>query len=172
MMGIALAAMLQAGPPVTLQAPYARDRKLAGQMLAFHNRLRRDFGSIPMTWDVRLEAQATAYARRLAYLGRLVHAPRAQRPGQGENLAVGSSRYYRPEALAATWRAEQRYFRGGIFPDVSTTGNWASVGHYSQVVWPASTRLGCGTAVGRGLRILVCRYSPAGNRDGVPLLRR
>lgn len=134
--------------------------------LAAHNRERAAFGSAPMLWDAGLAAQARAYAARLARYGRLQHSPKAERPGQGENLWMGSRGAYVAEAMVATWAAERRHFRRGIFPAVSSTGNWRDVGHYSQIVWPRTTRVGCGLASSARWDVLVCRYSPPGNRDG------
>ena len=134
--------------------------------LSAHNRERSAFGSAPLAWDETLAAQARGYAGELARLGRLQHSPRSQRRGQGENLWLGSRRAYVPEAMIASWASERRFFRRGIFPAVSQTGNWRDVGHYTQIVWPGTTRVGCGLASSVRWDVLVCRYSPAGNRDG------
>ena len=134
--------------------------------LAAHNRERSAFGSAPLVWDETLAAQARGYAAVLAGLGRLQHSPKSQRPGQGENLWLGSRRAYVPEAMIASWAGERRFFRRGAFPAVSRTGNWRDVGHYTQIVWPATTRVGCGLASSTRWDVLVCRYSPPGNRDG------
>ncbi|MEO7654234.1 MAG: CAP domain-containing protein, partial [Sphingomicrobium sp.] len=48
------------------------------------------------------------------------------------------------------------------------TGDWSQCGHYTQMVWPTTTDIGCGYARGR-FDALVCRYSPPGNKDGVAL---
>jgi hypothetical protein len=45
-----------------------------------------------------------------------------------------------------------------------------SVAHYTQMVWPTTTQIGCGFYAGRKYDALVCRYSPPGNRDGIPLI--
>ena len=134
--------------------------------LAAHNRERAAYGSESLRWDPALAAGAGAYAVQLARLGRLRHSPKAQRPGQGENLWMGSRGAYSPAAMIAGWVSERRYFRRGVFPAVSTTGNWQDVGHYTQIVWPRTTRLGCGIASSGRWDVLVCRYAPAGNRDG------
>lgn len=64
---------------------------------------------------------------------------------------------------------ERRYFRPGIFPHVSTTGSVSQVGHYTQIVWPNSKRVGCAVATNRSDDYLVCRYLPAGNVYGTHL---
>jgi hypothetical protein len=50
---------------------------------------------------------------------------------------------------------------------VSRTGDWSQVAHYTQIVWPATQRVGCATASNRSNDYLVCRYLPAGNVVGV-----
>lgn len=135
-------------------------------VLAVHNRERSAVGVTPLRWDAQLAASAQAYAAQLARTGQLVHSPRQSRPGQGENLWMGTPGAYRAEAMVQSWANERRLFRAGIFPNVSTSGNWADVAHYTQMIWRSTTAVGCG--LGRGSRgdVLVCRYSPAGNRDG------
>ena len=138
-------------------------------MLNVHNRERRAFGAPPLGWDPAIAAQAAAYARDLAQLGRLQHSSKAFRPGQGENLWMGSRGGYPSTVMAEAWAGEKRHFRPGRFPAVSRTGNWADVGHFTQMVWPSTSRIGCGLAsVGRW-DVLVCRYAPAGNVDGIAL---
>ena len=64
---------------------------------------------------------------------------------------------------------EGRYYRPGRFPNVSTTGDVSHVGHYTQIIWPTSQRVGCATASNRANDYLVCRYWPAGNIVGTVL---
>lgn len=139
---------------------------VAARLLAAHNRERADFGSPPMQWDPALAASAAAYGPALAALGRLQHSPRQGRPGQRENLWMGTRGAFSPEQMVAAWAAEKRHFRPGIFPNVSTTGNWLDVSHYTQMVWPTTTRLGCAIHASRSTDFLICRYSPPGNVDG------
>ena len=116
-----------------------------------------------------MATQAAGYAALLAALGRLRHSDRSQRPGQGENLWMGTRGAFPVEAMAGAWAAERVHFRAGIFPAVSRTGNWADVGHYSQMIWPTTARVGCAVAGGPRHDVLVCRYAPAGNIDGRPV---
>jgi hypothetical protein len=60
-------------------------------------------------------------------------------------------------------------FRAGRFPDVSATGNWADVGHYTQIIWPTTQRVGCSISRSVKDEVLVCRYWPAGNVVNKPV---
>ena len=68
--------------------------------------------------------------------------------------------------LVDLWGSEQADFKNGYFPDISTTGNWMDVGHYSQIVWKTTTKVGCGFAESNGNDVLVCDYAPPGNVMG------
>ena len=50
-----------------------------------------------------------------------------------------------------------------MFPDNSTTGKVEDVGHYTQVIWRATSEVGCAEATSADEDILVCRYTEAGN---------
>jgi len=130
-----------------------------------HNETRRQFGSQPLVWDPTLAAAAQAYAGQLARTGRLVHAPRAGRGAARENLSQGLLNWG-TQPLIGNWLRERPLFRPGTYPNVSSTGHWADVSHYTQMVWPSTVNLGCGIVDGSGSRWLVCRYTPGGNKDG------
>jgi hypothetical protein len=69
-----------------------------------------------------------------------------------------------PERLAKKWLEEP--FVAGRFPYISATGNWADAGHKSQIDSINQTDLGCDWAAGGTFEVLVCHYSPGGNKDG------
>ena len=142
---------------------------LAHRLVAAHNAVRAAAGTQPLAWDARLAAGAQAYAQQLAATGTFQHSDRRARRGIGENLWMGTSGAFSPEQMVGNWSSEKQWFRAGIFPNVSRTGNWEQVGHYSQIIWRTTTHVGCGIGRGRGRDVLVCRYSPAGNVDGRPV---
>lgn len=144
----------------------AGSANISSEVLAAHNRDRAAVGVAPLIWDHALASAAAAFARQLAAHGALRHSPREARLGQGENLWTGSKGGFPPQAMVANWVSEKARFRPGTFPAVSRTGNWADVGHYSQMIWPTTTRLGCAIASSPRYDVLVCRYAPAGNVDG------
>ena len=112
---------------------------------------------------------AAMYAAQLAATRSFQHSNRRARPGIGENLWMGTRGYFSYESMVGTWASEGRYFRPGIFPAVSRSGSWEDVGHFTQMVWPTTTRVGCAVASNASTDYLVCRYSPAGNVDGRPV---
>lgn len=139
-------------------------------ILAAHNSARDAYGSKPLQWDDRLAADAARHARTLSARGEMAHDPQhGARTRQGENLFMGTSGAFSYAAMAKLWVDEGRWFRKGVFPDVTTAGDWSRVGHYTQIVWPQTQRVGCATASNGEDDVLVCRYLPAGNFVGVAL---
>lgn len=139
-------------------------------MIAAHNQARRQYGVRPLAWDHELARDAAVWATRLARTNRFEHDRQAGRtPRQGENLFVGTRGAYGYSEMIGLLIDERRYFRPGRFPNVSRTGNVSQVGHYTQIIWPTTQRVGCATASSRSSEYLVCRYLPAGNVYGTVL---
>jgi hypothetical protein len=136
------------------------------RLLAAHNMERAMARVPPMRWSSSLAAQATQYARWLAATGRFQHSNRGSRGGTGENLWMGTSGAFSIEQMISGWTSERRWFKPGTFPYVSRTRSWHDVGHYTQMIWPSTTTVGCGIASARGNDVLVCHYGPAGNVMG------
>jgi uncharacterized protein YkwD len=162
-----LTALLALAPPaLAAEAPRA-SVPLADDMLAVHNELRAEFGQAPLQWDAALEADAASHARLLASLDRMAHG--RDKPGaepQGENLWMGSRGAFTARQMAGSWAEERSEFIAGRFPDVSRTLGWQEVGHFTQMIWHATRRLGCALASSERHDFLVCRYTPAGNYEG------
>lgn len=169
----ALPATAVATPKIFPEMLYARGgpdvNAIAGEVLARHNEARRRAGVAPLAWDPALAAGARAYANDLARLNVMRHSPKTMRPGQGENLWMGTRDYFHPATMVDAWTSERAMFRPARFPDVSTTGNWADVGHYTQMIWPGTTRVGCAIGKSAYSDIMVCRYWPSGNVTGQPV---
>ena len=143
---------------------FAAPASFAERLLIAHNQ-ERDRVNVPrLAWSAKLAEQAQAWADTLARSNRFEHAQ--DRSGAGENLWMGSARRYSAEQMIDGFVEEVRYFRGGQFPDVSSTGSWHDVGHYTQLIWRGTHQVGCAVRQGRANDILVCRYWPAGNVMG------
>ncbi len=140
---------------------------MAMRIVAIHNQARAGLGVRPLYWDAALAASADVYALRLARTGQWQHSPRESRPGQGENLWMGTHGAFTIDQMVGSWAAEGRAFRPGRFPYVSRTGDWGKIGHFTQMIWPGSIRVGCALRSSARFDYLVCRYSPVGNITGV-----
>lgn len=149
-----------------------RGSKMIQGILQVHNKARREVGVPSMVWDARIAEYAQQWANYLATRVKGIrHRPRrgiwAQR--YGENLAAAGgtlprTNYGRKGSLQ--WYAEKAQYGG----EPVTGANLHQVGHYTQMVWRQSRRIGCGTASykQRGFywTILVCNYDPTGNYTG------
>ncbi len=127
----------------------------------------------PLTWDPALAAIAQAWADACVDnkppTGLVDHNPgRADNyPGSvGENI-YGSSGTASPQGAVSSWMSEEKdydYATGKCAPG-------KACGHYTQVMWAKSTKLGCGVSKCAGFKYggtIVCNYAPAGNSGGKP----
>lgn len=77
----------------------------AGEGLKAHNKYRKIHNAPAMRLNDDMSQQATAYAGRLASMGKLQHSSSSERPGQGENLAMfcGSGGLSAQRAIEMWW---------------------------------------------------------------------
>jgi len=178
---VAAGAVLSLSIPADAQQWQGAAGDIARRLLDAHNRERAMVGAQPLQWDADLAAHAASYGPALASLRRLVHSPRESRPGERENLAMAAHATLTPEQLVELWAREKNELQPGAlglgcptkfgcmtFPAASRTGRWEDVAHYTQMVWPTTTRIGC-AIFAADWDYLICRYSPPGNIDGKPL---
>ncbi|BAQ64317.1 CAP family protein [Geminocystis sp. NIES-3709] len=129
-----------------------------------HNQWREKVGAPPLSWSNQLAQTAQDWANQLASQGgNIYHRPNNS---YGENIFWISGKQATPSEVVNAWGSEIKYFKNGTFPNVSTTGNWADVGHYTQVIWKNTTTVGCGVARSNKFEIWVCNYNPPGNYQG------
>jgi len=146
-------------------------------VLADHNKARRKNvpgntgGPLrPLKWDDGLAAAAQTYAETLAktQCGNGDHDP--DLGDVGENLfSAGTTDPQAPPVsgaeAVASWVVEKADYS---YPS-NTCKPGADCGHYTQVVWRDTTKVGCGRATCNADDMFqthwVCRYSPAGNMN-------
>ncbi len=158
-------------PSPNWPAPADRGETLLRQtVLNAHNQARVRFGVPSLAWSDQLAAEAMGHAQRMAQTGVYSH---DQTPGRrkkaGENLWRGQRGLFSYDVMIGVMLEEAQHFRPGVFPNNSRTGQWNDVAHFTQIVWPTTTSVGCALASGATTDYFVCRYSPTGNKDGFEL---
>ncbi|XP_049408520.1 pathogenesis-related leaf protein 4-like [Solanum stenotomum] len=124
--------------------------------LAVHNDARAQVGVGPMSWDAGLASRAQNYANSRTGDCNLIHS------GAGENLAKGSGDFT-GRAAVELWVGEKPNYNYGT----NQCASGQVCGHYTQVVWRNSVRLGCGRArCNNGWWFISCNYDPVGNYVG------
>lgn len=138
----------------------------AKAVVDFHNKVRKDVGVAPLQWSNELAAYAQAWADHLAASCKISHRPHDQSAwGQkyGENIYWVSNRSMPPLAAARGWYSEIKDFRKGAIQ----VQNISRTGHYTQMVWKDTRKMGMGMAVcANGTVIYVANYDPPGNYIG------
>lgn len=120
-------------------------------VLVAHNKIRARYHAPQLVWDDELAHYAENYASRCQFKHSGSH--------YGENLAAG---YPSVSAAVQAWYAEVENY------SYNHPGFSYKTGHFTQLIWKGSKKLGCGYVACNGNngtpgRYLVCEYNPPGN---------
>jgi|TARA_B110000116_G_C16756687_1_gene546243 hypothetical protein len=132
--------------------------------LNVHNRARAQVGVKPVQWSNKLAREAQEYANFLARTNQFKHSSQTSRKGAGENLYWYSSTTEAPLTDASqSWYEEIEIYRYRA----CCGNNFQNTGHYTQMVWSKTNKIGIASAVSaRGETYVVARYNPSGNVRG------
>ena len=131
--------------------------------MSTHNKYRAKHGSPPITWSDEIARECQAWADKLAKSRKLQHATKEERKGQGENIAMFTGKFESAgEEATNMWYEEVKKY------DFKKSGFKSGTGHFTQVVWKGSKKLGMARARTPDERetYVVARYDPAGNMLG------
>ncbi|KAL9321316.1 hypothetical protein ACSQ67_013155 [Phaseolus vulgaris] len=125
-----------------------------------HNAARSQVGVPNIVWDNTVAAFAQNYANQRQGDCNLIHSGGGGK--YGENLAKSSGDLSGKDAVKL-WVDEKQYY------DYNSNSCAAGqqCGHYTQVVWRNSVRVGCAKVrCSNGGTFITCNYSPPGNYVG------
>ena len=130
------------------------------KILSAHNQERRLVGNQDLTWDYELEEFAADWASTLSSRGSgLSHRPNNN---YGENCYWSSTSSVTPDAAILAFNEEKEMYNYGPV----SYQNFNGTGHYTQVVWYRTTKVGCAAVSGSSGTYVVCNYDPPGNLIG------
>jgi pathogenesis-related protein 1 len=127
--------------------------ELAQEMLDLHNAIRAETNLPPLQWSSRLAEYSQAWANTLLAKNLSMHNPNSP---YGENIFIngpGST----PSQVIEQWASELTDY------SYRTNSCKSDCGHYVQIVWRDSAKVGCAVARGENREIWVCSYDPPGN---------
>lgn len=116
-----------------------------------HNQYRLKHQVAPVSWSDEVAQSAQNWADSCP--------TGHSKAGYGENMAWG---YSSIESVVTAWYSEEKYY------DYSNPGFSYTTGHFTQVVWKATTEIGCALKTGcpSWPTTWVCQYNPPGNYLG------
>ncbi|KAG0076434.1 hypothetical protein BGZ90_008710, partial [Linnemannia elongata] len=121
-------------------------------ILQTHNNYRARHGASPLTWDNTLAQFGSNWLQQ--------HCQMQHSGGKyGENLAAGYKDF--KTGIDAWYNEVSKYNYG-------SGGFSSATGHFTQVVWKGSKRVGCAKRFcpGSNWTIYICNYDPPGNVQG------
>ncbi|KHJ82175.1 SCP-like protein [Oesophagostomum dentatum] len=120
---------------------------------------------LKMVYDCDVEASAIKYAKQCYF----AHSPFSDRPGLGENLfmtdALNYDKIKAAELASKEWWVELKDYGIGQ-ENILTDALWnrgVLIGHYTQMAWDTTYRLGCAVEHCPDMTYVVCHYGPMGN---------
>lgn len=125
-------------------------------MFNLHNAYRRRHGVPALDWSSRVAKSAEAWARTCQFQ----HESQSE---YGENLYAAWGQPNMERVLshaAAAWYDEVAQYK------YENPGFSMRTGHFTQMVWKNSKRLGCAARQCGPMTLVVCRYDPPGNVIG------
>lgn len=144
------------------------------KIVAAHNKWRAKVGVGKLGYSPDLAQSAQAWANHLQQSNQCRMQHSKPQGKYGENLFWASALVWSdgrrelmsidPEKAVDSWGSEKRNYN--YQENSCTTGKMC--GHYTQMVWKDTSRVGCAMAVCEDTKdqIWVCRYQPAGNWVG------
>ncbi|XP_054801584.1 probable pathogenesis-related protein CaO19.6200 [Prosopis cineraria] len=132
------------------------------EFLVAHNWVRVLFKLPLFTWDEKLENVAKQYAMQHYDDCKMVHSDLPY----GENIFWGLRLHWTPSDAVYYWLEESKWYNFTNLQCTAPPGK--DCGHFTQLVWKDSLRLGCALQHCRdptkGM-LVVCEYDPPGSYD-------
>ena len=159
-------AAAQAAPLSPRASPRGKpgsDKYLADIHVAEHNELREKHDGAPLVWDSACAIHAQKQADHCLALGKMEH---GNHDDQGQNIYMMSFSGFSPKTEDAVREAVKSWYSEiDLYKEAG--GGWNGfnngAGHFTQLVWKGTTKVGMGYARSDNSLYIVANYSPQGN---------
>ncbi|CAK4031414.1 PR-1 [Lecanosticta acicola] len=148
-----------------------RDVDFVDMVVTHHNIHRANHSATPIFYHYDMSNTA----RKIAQSCNFSHNMEMDGGGYGQNIAAGVPWQNISAVITDLWyNNEVEYFNGQYGKQTPDTSQFEKFGHFSQMVWNATTHVGCytqhcpnGVVNAEGTNdFTVCNYLGAGNVDG------
>lgn len=139
-------------------------------ILGLHNYIREQYHLPNLVWDMNIEKQSQEWANTLIKNNVLKHSNSTNNKWMWENLYMITTSEKRIKSdwsdAVIVWTQEWQSYDF----DTNTCNTWAICGHFTQVIWKNTKRVGCGQALKKKGSMTtiywVCQYDPPWNYIG------
>ncbi|KAL0545034.1 hypothetical protein IC582_020172 [Cucumis melo] len=140
--------------------PPTRSRRsklyFAHEFLLAHNKVRLNVTHPLLNWDKKLARYARRWGMKRMNDCRMVHSYGPY----GENLFWGALDHWTPKEAVESWSKEKQFYD----PRHNACSAGQMCGHYTQIIWRDSLKLGCTRVKCQtGGVLMICEYDPPGN---------
>ncbi len=130
-------------------------------ILERHSYWRADVGvTEKLVWSEEMAELAADWAKQL----KRKNCGWEHRPNNkyGENLFKGTTGAFDAAYVVDAWGSEKEFYNY----DKNNCKRGEMCGHYTQMIWKTTTKVGCAKITCDGMDIWVCNYDPPGNWVG------
>jgi len=132
------------------------------KILIAHNKERHLVGVSDLVWDDSIANFAKNWASFLA--GEDNGLKHRKNNAFGENLASFNGYDFSADFGVNLWLREKKDYK---YSPIENNNNQKAIGHYTQLVWKNSTKVGCACVQSKSKTFyFVCNYDPPGNYIG------
>ncbi|CAO3611543.1 unnamed protein product [Cunninghamella blakesleeana] len=128
----------------------AMSQKDINNILKIHNKYRSKHRAPALKWDKAIASFAQSHSRKCVF-------QHSGKKGYGENIAMG---YRSWNDVINAWYNEEKDY------DYNNPVFGSGTGHFTQVVWKGTKKIGCGVTSCNGSKYYSCNYKAPGNYYG------
>ncbi|WP_158623969.1 CAP family protein [Corallococcus llansteffanensis] len=169
---VVMTLLMLASPSAFARDPFPdiTNAELSTLLVTLHNSYRAQHHAPALTVDASIVAYAKTRARTVSTFEGLSEGHRGLDHKYGENLYWAGSSTNAEQSTQLVTAAVKAWYNEIAHYNFKNGGFSAGTGHFTQLVWKGTTKIGCAVARGKGSKwyetYVVCNYLAPGNMMG------